>query len=141
MSTSNNTVILAGNMTKDLELRFTNNGTPVANGRVAVTDRFTNRNGEQRERTTYVNFVLWGDLAMHAAASVGKGSHVSLRGRLDIREYEVNGERRYSTEIVAVDIAPSLRWAEATVERQPVAVGAVKTDDRGEVYGNDSEPF
>ena len=141
MSTSNNTVILTGNMTKDLELRFTNNGTPVANGRVAVTDRFTTRDGDLRERTTYVNFVLWGDLAMHAAESVGKGSHISLRGRLDIREYEVNGERRYSTEIVAVDIAPSLRWAAATVERQPVGVGAVKTDDRGEVYGNDSEPF
>lgn len=141
MTTNNNTVILTGNMTKDLELRFTDNGTPVANGRIAVTDRFTSRNGEPRDRTTYVNFVVWGDMAMHASASLVKGSHISLRGRLDIREYEVDGQRRYATEVVALDIAPSLRWAEATIERQPAMAAVVKRDDRGEVYGSDDDPF
>jgi single-strand DNA-binding protein len=134
---SNNHVELTGNLTKDWELRFTTAGTPVANGRIGVTERFQ-QDGEWKQRSTFVNLVVWGELAENVAESTEKGSRITVKGRLNTRSYDSNGETRYVTEVVCNDVGASLRYASAIVEervREDEMAGA-PADRVDPVYGD-----
>lgn len=115
-----NNVTLVGNLTADPELRFTQNGTAVANMRVAVNRRIrNNQTGEWEDRTDgFFNIVAWRTLAENANESLNKGTRVMVNGRLTERSFETQqGETRYVTEIEADEICPSLRWAIAQVSK------------------------
>jgi single-strand DNA-binding protein len=113
-----NFITFIGNLTDDPELRFTGGGTPVASMRVASNRRFTDRSGQQQEETTFLNINAWRDLAENAAESLSKGDRVVVIGRVRVRSYEnQQGQTVWVTEIEADEIAPSLRWARAKVER------------------------
>ena len=114
---SENNVTLVGNITRDPELRYTTGGRGVASFGLAVNRRY-NVNGEWQEETSFFNVVAWGDLGENSAASLQKGSRVVVTGRLQQREYETReGEKRTVIEVIADDLGPSLRWAQAQVER------------------------
>ena len=114
---ADNTVTLVGNITRDLELRYTANGRGVASFGLAVSRRYQ-VNGEWQEQTSFFNVVCWGTTGENAAASLGKGSRVIVTGRLEQREYQTrDGDKRTAVEVVADEIGPSLRWATAQVER------------------------
>ena len=96
-----NKAILIGNLGVDPELRYTPAGQAVASFRMATTDRFKNKNGEQQERTEWHNVVCWGRLAEIANDYLKKGSPVYIEGRIQYRSYDdKDGIRRYRTEIV-----------------------------------------
>lgn len=117
MATNSNSVTLIGNLTRDPELRFTNTGRPVASFGLAVNRRYM-VNNEWQEQTSFFNVTAWGDLGENAAATLQKGSRAIVFGRLEQREYENReGEKRTIVEVVADEVAPSLRWARATIER------------------------
>lgn len=133
-----NTVTLAGNMTKDPDLRYTTSGRPVASFGLAVNRRWQ-QNGEWQESVSFFNVVAWSDLGENVAASLTKGSRVIVTGRLEQRSYETHeGEKRNVTEVVADDVGPSLKWAQAEVERISRDRAKPKEDS---VYGDDEEPF
>lgn len=112
-----NTVTLVGNITRDPELRYTTGGRGVASFGLAVNRRYQ-VNGEWQEQTSFVNVVAWGTLGENAAASLNKGARVVVFGRLEQRSYETQeGEKRNVFEVIADDLGPSLRWAQAQVER------------------------
>ena len=112
-----NTVTLVGNCTKDPDLRYTTSGRGVTSFGLAVNRRWQ-QNGEWQEAVSFFNIVAWGDLGENVAASLTKGSRCIVTGRLEQRSYETNeGEKRNVTEIIADDIGPSLKWAQADVER------------------------
>ena len=112
-----NTVTLVGNLTKDPELRYTTGGRGVASFGLAVNRRWQS-NGEWQEAVSFFNIVAWADLGENAAASLSKGSRCMVTGRLEQRSYETReGEKRNITEVIADDLGPSLRWAQAQVER------------------------
>jgi single-strand DNA-binding protein len=146
---SENSVTLVGNLTKDPELRYTPSGAGVASFGLAVNRRYQ-QNGEWQEQVSFFNIVAWGELGENAAASLSKGMRVIVTGRLEQRSYETKeGEKRSVTEIRADELGPSLRWAQAQVERisrdsgdgGPRSGGggaATRTPDP--VYG-DEEPF
>ena len=114
-----NTVNIVGNITRDPELRYTPNGASVANFSVAWNRRYE-RGGEQVEEVSYFDVTCWGSLAENVASSLGKGTRVMVSGRLDQRSWETpQGEKRSKIEITADDVAPSLRWASAEVNRNP----------------------
>lgn len=114
---SENNVTLVGNITRDPELRYTTGGRGVASFGLAVNRRY-NVNGEWQEETSFFNVVAWGDLGENSAASLQKGSRIVVTGRLQQREYETReGEKRTVIEVIADDLGPSLRWAQAQVER------------------------
>jgi single-strand DNA-binding protein len=114
---SENSVTLVGNLTKDPELRYTTGGRGVASFGLAVNRRYQ-VNGEWQEQVSFFNIVAWGDLGENAAASLNKGNRVIVTGRLEQRSYETReGEKRSVTEVVADELGPSLRWAQAQVER------------------------
>jgi single-strand DNA-binding protein len=113
-----NFITFIGNLTDDPELRFTQGGAAVATLRVASNRRFNDRSGNQQEETTYLNVNCWRDLAENAAESLSKGDRVIIIGRVRVRSYENReGQTVWTTEIEADEIAPSLRWAQAKVER------------------------
>ena len=114
---SENSVTLVGNLTRDPELRYTTGGRGVASFGLAVNRRYQ-QNGEWQEQTSFFNITAWGDLGENAAASLTKGARILVTGRLQQREYETReGEKRTIVEVIADDLGPSLRWAQAQVER------------------------
>jgi len=112
-----NHVTLVGNVTKDVDLRYTTSGRGVASFGLAVNRRWQ-QNGEWQEAVSFFNIVAWGDLGENAAASLTKGNRVFVTGRLEQRSYEdKDGNTRNVTEVIADDLGPSLKWAQADVER------------------------
>jgi len=144
---SENSVTVVGNLTRDPELRYTTGGRGVASFGLAVNRRYQ-QNGEWQEQTSFFNITAWGDLGENLAASVNKGARVIVTGRLQQREYQTKeGENRTIVEIIADEAGPSLRWAQAQVERISRdsaggggggGGGATRAPDP--VYG-DEEPF
>lgn len=100
-----NKVILIGNAGQDPEVRYTgdpNNGAKVATVRLATTERFKDRNGNQQEHTEWHNVVLWRNLADVVEKYVRKGSQIYIEGRIRTRTWDdQNGMKRYATDIVA----------------------------------------
>ena len=97
-----NKVILIGRLGADPETRYTQDGQPVTNFRVATSERFTGRSGELEERTEWHRIVTFGKLAEICHQYLAKGRLVYVEGRLQTRKWEDrNGSTRYTTEIVA----------------------------------------
>ncbi|MEN9792994.1 MAG: single-stranded DNA-binding protein [Actinomycetota bacterium] len=120
---ADNTVTLVGNLTRDPELRFTTGGRGVASFGLAVNRRYQ-VNGEWQDQTSYFNIVAWGQLGENASATLTKGMRVVVTGRLEQREYTTReGDKRQAIEINADEVGPSLRWATASVERNPRGEG------------------
>lgn len=89
-----------GNLTRDPKITRTKMGRSVCNFSVACSHEV---NG--REFTTWVNVQVWGNLAEACAESLQKGSRVFVKGRLNNRSWEQDGQKRYATEIVADIVA------------------------------------
>lgn len=105
MAKSVNKVILIGNLGKDPELKHTSNGTAVATMTVATNERYKDKNGEWQDKTEWHTVVLWQRLAEIAAEYLKKGRSVYVEGRLQTRSWEdKQGQKRYTTEIVASDL-------------------------------------
>lgn len=95
-----NKVFLIGRLTRDPELRYTGNNTPVASFTVAVDRTFTNQSGERE--ADFIPVVIWRKQAENVKNYVSKGSQIAVEGRLQVRTYDdQNGQKRYVTEVVA----------------------------------------
>ena len=114
-----NTVELIGNITRDPELRFTPSGAAVANFGLAVNRRWRNQQtNEWEEQVSFFDVKCWAQMAENVAESVPRGTRVLVTGRLEQRSWETdNGEKRSKVEVVADEVAPSLRWATAQVQK------------------------
>ena len=96
-----NKVILVGNLGKDPETRYMPSGDAITTITLATTDRFKDKGGEKQERTEWHRVVFFGKLAEIAGEYLKKGRPVYVEGRLQTREWEKDGVKRYTTEIVA----------------------------------------
>ena len=114
-----NTVTIAGNLTRDPEIRYTRDGQATVTFGLAVNRRWQNRQtSEWEESTSFFDVVAWRELAENVALSLTKGARVVVSGRLEQRSWETDdGERRSRVELVADDIGASLRFATAEVQR------------------------
>jgi single-strand DNA-binding protein len=82
-------------------MRYTPSGQAVTRFSIATTERFKDRNGEQQERTTWHNIVLWGRQAEIAKEYLTKGKSVYIEGRIDNRSSDdKDGNKRYISEVV-----------------------------------------
>jgi single-strand DNA-binding protein len=95
-----NRVILVGNITRDIELRYTQGGTAVTELGIAVNDR-VKRNNEWIDETTFVDVTLWGRTAEVASEYLGKGSSILIEGRLKLDSWEQEGQKRSKLRVVA----------------------------------------
>jgi len=95
-----NKVLLIGNLTKDLELRYTPQGTAVVNLRLAVNRRFKTKTQEMKEETCFVTAVAWDKQAETCNQYLHKGSPIFVEGRLQSRSWEDNaGQKRNVIEV------------------------------------------
>lgn len=101
MSTVNR-VIIVGNLGSKPEVRYTSNGQAVASMSVATSDKWTSKDGQQNERTTWHRVQVWGKQAETCAQHLDKGRSVYIEGSYESREYETNGgEKRTVYEVRA----------------------------------------
>ena len=114
-----NNVTLVGNVTRDPEIRYTPSGQTVATFGLAVNRRWQNKqNNEWEEQVSFFDVKCWAQMAENVSESVQKGTRVVVTGRLEQRSWETdNGDKRSKIEVVADEVAPSLRWATAQVNR------------------------
>jgi len=83
-----NKVLLMGNLTKDPELRYTPQGTAVANLRLAVNRKFHTKTQELKEEVCFVTCVVWNKQAETCNQYLHKGSPIFIEGRLQSRSWE-----------------------------------------------------
>ena len=103
MAGSVNKVILVGNLGRDPEVRYSQDGKKIVNISVATSESWNDRNsGERREKTEWHRVVIFNDrLGEIAEKYLNKGSKVYLEGQLQTRKWSGNdGQERYSTEVV-----------------------------------------
>jgi single-strand DNA-binding protein len=97
---SYNRVILVGNLTRDIELRYTPGGTAVMDNALAVNDRRKTASGEWVEEATFVDVTFWGRTAEVASEYLSKGSPVLVEGRLKLDQWETDGQKRSKLRVI-----------------------------------------
>jgi single-strand DNA-binding protein len=105
-------VTITGNLTDDPELKYTPNGAPVVNFRIAVTARVRDGETWRDGDTSFFRIYAWRQLAEHVADSLSKGDRAIVIGRLKSRSWETpEGDKRSVVEVEADEVAPSLTGA------------------------------
>ena len=136
------TITVIGNLTSDPELRFTPSGSAVANFTIASTPRtFDRQSNEWKDgETLFLRASVWREAAENVAESLTKGMRVIVNGRLKSRSYETKeGEKRTVIELEVDEIGPSLRYANAKVNRtQRSGAGGAGSGAQGGFGGGNS---
>lgn len=135
-----NKVILVGNVGKDPEVKYLDNGVAVCNFSLATSETYNNKNGEKVTQTEWHNIVLWRKLAEVAETYIKKGMQIYIEGQIRTRNWEdKDGVKRYTTEIFGTTMQMLGRKSEnspesqtSNTETQPIASEssvAEETDD------------
>jgi len=95
-----NKFIGIGNLGKDPEMRFMPDGKAVCNFSIAISEKYKDKSGEQKEVTEWVNVVFFGKLAEICGEWVKKGQSVYIEGKLKTEKYQKDGIERYTTKVV-----------------------------------------
>ncbi len=122
MAQGDTPITIAGNLVADPELRFTPSGAAVANFRIASTPRTFNKDTNQWEDgdALFLTCNIWRQAAENVAESLSKGMRVIVTGRLKQRSYQTKeGEQRTVFEVEVDEVGPSLKYATASVSRNP----------------------
>lgn len=143
------TTTIAGNLTADVELRFTGSGDAVANFTVAATPRTLNRNTNKWEdgEPLFMRCTLWRQPGENAAESLTKGARVIVTGRLRQRSYDAkDGSKRTVIEMDVEELGASLRYSTAKLTRTAAKrPGSSDEPAQGEHHdedpGYDEQPF
>lgn len=96
-----NKAIILGHLGRDPELRYLQSGQPVCKLNIATSRRYTNKNNEAVEETEWHRVSVWGKQAEHCNNYLTKGRQVYVEGRLRTSSYDKDGQKHYTTEIVA----------------------------------------
>ena len=96
-----NKAILVGNLGADAELRHIDGGSTVASFRLATSESWTDKGGARQDKTEWHTVNVWGKQAETLAEYLTKGRQVYVEGKIQTREYEKGGEKRWVTEIRA----------------------------------------
>lgn len=110
-----NQMVCWGNLTRDPELRYFENGSAVCNTGVAINKTWTDPKGQKQESTEFFDLSIWGKMGENAAESLTRGDRVMVVGSLKIRRVEGDdGQKRQFAEINVEEIGPTIRWATTT---------------------------
>ena len=100
-----NKVMLLGHLGQDPELKYTPNGTAVANFSVATSDQWTDKSGQRQEKTEWHRIVAFGKLAELCNQYLSKGRQALIEGSLQTSSWEgEDGKKRYKTEIIGRNV-------------------------------------
>ena len=96
-----NKAIILGHLGRDPELKYLQSGQPVCKLNIATSRKYTNKNNEAVEETEWHRVSVWGKQAEHCNNFLTKGRQVYVEGRLRTSSYDKDGQKHYTTEIVA----------------------------------------
>jgi single-strand DNA-binding protein len=100
-----NKVILIGNLTKDPELKYIPDGTPVCSFSLAVNRYYTAKSGEKKESTLFIDVTVWRKMAETCAEYLAKGRSVFVEGRLEMDTWEgKDGQKRSRMKVIAQNV-------------------------------------
>ncbi|WP_297960405.1 single-stranded DNA-binding protein [uncultured Campylobacter sp.] len=150
-----NKVVLIGNLTRDIELRYTQGGYCVGNAGIAVTRKFKNAQGETAEETCFIDLKFFGRTAEVVNQYLRKGSKLAVEGRLKLEQWQDQSGQNRSRHVVEIESLEMLgspqnsggtqTYAQSggvqggqapNQSRKPAPQSADKYDD-----GNDTIPF
>jgi single-strand DNA-binding protein len=136
-----NKVILVGNLGADPETRYTPSGTAITTIRIATSESWKDKTtGEQQERTEWHRIKFFGRLAEIAGEYLKKGGQVYVEGKLRTEEYEKDGQKRYSTDIIADEMQMLGSRGGAGGEGGAAGGGGEQRRERGPARGPQSAP-
>ena len=137
-----NKFIGVGNLCADPETRAMPSGGTVTNIRVALNDQYKSRKtGDMVDNTEYIRVVFFNRLAEVAAEYLKKGSKVYIEGSLKTRQWEKEGRKHYTTEIVAREMQMLDSRSDPGSKYQPPSAGSNQSFDNSPTSGEFSEPF
>ena len=130
-----NQVVMSGNVANEPELRYTPSGLAVTKFNLAVNSTVRNSDGSFEDRLDgFFQVVAWRTLAENAAASIHKGTRVTVAGKLGRRTWEAeDGSKRFAVEITAEEIALSLKFTVAEATRYTPATEPESEQEAEEV--------
>jgi single-strand DNA-binding protein len=105
-----NTILLAGNLTREPEVRFISNGSPVCKLGMAVNKKYKTKSGDSKEETLFISVTVWGKSAEWCGEHLKKGYPVLVSGRLTQNEWTDNEGQTKSTFEVNAERVQCLRW-------------------------------
>ena len=113
-----NKVILVGRLTRDPEIRSTQDGTEIANFSIATSEQWKDKtSGEKREKSEFHNIVVFGALVKIVKSYVKKGSKLYVEGKLQTRKWQdQSGADRYSTEVVLQGFGGNLQLLDSNTQ-------------------------
>lgn len=127
-----NSVQLIGRLTREVDLKFTQNGTAMGTFTLAIDRRFTNQQGERE--TDFIRCVVWRKAAENLANFTRKGSLIGVEGRIQTRTYDnPQGQRQYITEVVVENF--DFLEPKSVTEQRP------KGESSHHHYANDSAGY
>lgn len=131
MARSVNKATLIGNVTKDVDLRFTGTGIAVATFTVATNEQWTGADGQKSEATYFHNIVAWRKLAEICGGYLKKGSKIYVEGKITYRSFDgKDGARKTVTEIVIEQMVMlDGKKSESDPVGEPATAGATKDDN------------
>ena len=100
-----NQIYLLGNLTRDPELKYTNEGMAIAEISMAINKRWKDTNGDENNTVDFFNVTLWNHLAENCACSLKKGDRVLIGGHLNLRNWENKDGKRYNIINITADVA------------------------------------
>lgn len=130
-----NRIVLIGRLTADPQLRYTQSGTAVATFRLAVDRPRPNQQGERE--ADFIDIVTWQKLAETCANNLNKGRLVAVDGRLQVRDFEYEGQRRRAAEVIAENV----RFLDRPKEGSGQGGSGFSRDEGMDDFGPDDVPF
>lgn len=118
-----NKIVLVGNLTRDIELRYTQGGAAIGSSGIAVTRKYT-LNGEKREEMCFIDITFFGKQAEIANQYLGKGSKLAVEGYLKFEQWQDNNGQNRSKHSIAVESMEML--GDAKQNNQSYQQGAPK---------------
>jgi single-strand DNA-binding protein len=100
-----NQIYLLGNLTRDPELRYTNEGMAITEMGMAVSKRWKDTNGDENSVVDFFNITVWNHLAENCAGSLKKGDRIIVGGHLNLRSWENKDGKKYNIVNITADVA------------------------------------
>ena len=114
-----NQLNLVGNLTRDPEIKYTNEGTAICEMGVAVSRRWMDKEGKESEAVDFFNVTCWSGMAENCAASLKKGDRVLVNGHMNLRSWENKEGKKYNIiNITADTVAASLEFSKIVYQEE-----------------------
>lgn len=124
-----NQVYVLGNLTRDPEIKFTNEGAAICEMGLAVSRKWIDRDGKEAESVDFFNITSWNSLAENCASALKKGDRILISGHLNLRSWENREGRRCNIINITADVvAASLEFSQVTIPGRENSSSDIKDD-------------